>query len=889
LRFYTDISISGNNILVRGVEDGKKIKERIAYKPKLYVHSSDQSSKLKTINGTPVDPLYFNSIFAAKDFIEDSKKVENRLALYGMNTWIYPFIYETYPGEIKFDLNLISIVYIDIEVSSKDGFPNIKEADKEVTAITVSKNGKRFVLGCHDYKPKRSDVHYTKCENESDLLTKFVGLWQVLDPDIVTGWNCISFDILYLYNRLQRIFGESAARKLSPWGKVWVREVEGDFGNRREIIDLTGIQLLDYLELYKKFAQSMQADSFRESYKLDSIANHELKTGKTTYTGTLDDLYKNNFERFIDYNINDVDLVIKLDEKLKFIEQVITLALDAKINFSDAFTTVRMWDAITHNYLMDKGIVVPFLNVSGEHYQIEGAYVKDPQIGVHNWVVSFDVNSLYPHLIMQYQISPDCLVGVEEKYANKVEFGVTQITDSVTMFLNGDLETSGLRNDLVAKNHTITPTGCVFDRSRKGFLSELMEKIYNDRIKYKKLMIEAKKKYEETKTFEIEKEIARNKNMDTCKKIQLNSGYGALANKYFRWYSHWLAESVTKSGQLTLRWIERDFNKYLNKALGTVNKDYVLAGDSVLGDTPVVIRKNGLIEIVPISTLSSGQIRYAVSDTYVLTENGFSKIKYVYRHKVKKNGYRILTRKGYIRCTEDHSLIVAGQEVTPKDLKVGDVVELVDVSLNNNTVIDKELAWLFGFFLAEGSCGRYGYEDNVVKYSWALNNQDTTLLKKSRNILLRCLGLNTVILDTIKSSNVYKLVPKGNGKNGTIKIFVDYFRFHCYRGEFKIIPVVVLNGTEEVKRSFVDGMVCGDGHISRDGILLDQKNHSIISGVAMILKELGIEYSLGIRHDKPNICRIRWNVVNDTNSKKPWCLRNKKESNVIKKNRKILH
>ncbi|MGI0015857.1 MAG: LAGLIDADG family homing endonuclease, partial [Nitrososphaera sp.] len=292
----------------------------------------------------------------------------------------------------------------------------------------------------------------------------------------------------------------------------------------------------------------------------------------------------------------------------------------------------------------------------------------------------------------------------------------------------------------------------------------------------------------------------------------------------------------------------------------------VVYSDSVLPDTPIVIRrKDRSIDIVPIESLipkTHTPNRYdKFGKLEVLTESGFSRIKYAYRHKVKKKGYRILTRKGYVECTEDHSLVIDGREVTPAKLKVGDRVDQVPFKTESKIAINSDLAWLFGFFVAEGTCGAYrnhlGTPD-LVKYSWRIVNLDEEKLRRAQTIIQQCLGLETTIIDIRKSSATYGLVPKGEAK-----LLVDYFKVMCYRGSEKAVPRVVLNAHVEAKKAFIEGLVSGDGTMDRSGILsLDQIHKSIIAGMTSMLEELHIEHTIDTRSDKPNVCRLR--VIRDT-------------------------
>jgi DNA polymerase elongation subunit (family B) len=287
-------------------------------------------------------------------------------------------------------------------------------------------------------------------------------------------------------------------------------------------------------------------------------------------------LYREDHQKFIEYNIKDVALVIRLEDKLKLIELALTLAYDTKCNYEDVFAQTRMWDALIYNYLINKNIVVPPKMVKDKDSAFEGAYVKEPQTGMHNYVASFDLNSLYPHLIMQYNISPETLVEPSQYTPAMRKI----ITDGVTVdkLLEREIDLSDLSET------TITPNGQFFRTDIMGFLPKMMEEMYEDRKKFKKLMLKAKQEYEDetdnSKKYDIEKRIARFDNLQLAKKVSLNSAYGALGSQYFRFYDLRMALGVTLAGQLSIRWIEKKLNEYLNRLLKTDNEDYVIASDT---------------------------------------------------------------------------------------------------------------------------------------------------------------------------------------------------------------------------------------------------------------------------------------------------------------------
>ena len=327
-------------------------------------------------------------------------------------------------------------------------------------------------------------------------------------------------------------------------------------GRPQQVYDIQGVSNLDYLQIYRKFTYTAQ-----ESYRLDHIASVELgaKKNENPYD-TFKDWYTKDYQSFIDYNIVDVELVDRLEDKMKLLELLFTMAYEAKVNYEDVFGQVKYWDVLIHNYLKKRKIVIPQKSHTSKNDKYEGAYVKDPQVGQHKWVMSFDLNSLYPHLIMQYNMSPETLVT-----GDYMELGV----DSMLKETSID----------VPERCTITPNGALYRTDKKGFLPEMMQEIYDDRTIFKKKMLQAKQDYEDTKDPKYLKFISRYNNIQMARKISLNSAYGAIGNQYFRYYDLAIAEGITTAGQLSIRWIEKKMNQYLNKLLNT-DMDYVIASDT---------------------------------------------------------------------------------------------------------------------------------------------------------------------------------------------------------------------------------------------------------------------------------------------------------------------
>lgn len=574
--FYTNVAVLGNNILYRGIRDGKKIRGKIPYRPTLYV-SSKKPTEYKTLFGEYVDTVHPGGIKECREFVEQYKDVGG-FTIYGNTNYQYAFISDAHPNDIEWDIEMLNIAIVDIEVASDNGFPEPTAANEEITAITIKLDGKYYVFGCGAFNASvmEYDVQYVKCSSEVDLLKRFLDHWTLNYPDIVTGWNIKFFDFPYLVNRINKILGEKDVARLSPWGRVSDRTVT-IMGRANIAYEILGVATLDYIELYRKFAPGGVS---QESYKLNNIANVEIGEKKISYEeyDNLHHLYRENYQKFIEYNVHDVRLVEKLDDKLKLIELALTLAYDSKTNYEDVFTQVRMWDALIYNHLRKKKIVIPPKNNNEKNAAYEGAFVKDPLVGMHHWMASFDLNSLYPHLIMQYNLSPETLVEPSD-YTDEMH-RILRSRISVDELLARNVDTSTLKQ----MNVTLTPNKQFFRTNIHGFLPEMMERMYDDRSVYKKKAIEAKKELEtcenEELRYEIEKRIARYNNLQLAKKVSLNSAYGAMGNQYFRFFDIRIAEAITLAGQLSIRWIELRINEYMNKLLKTENVDYVVASDT---------------------------------------------------------------------------------------------------------------------------------------------------------------------------------------------------------------------------------------------------------------------------------------------------------------------
>ena len=571
-QFYTSVHRMGGNILYRGYNNnGTAVQERIKFKPTLYISSKKPTTEWLALDGTPVEPITLDSMAESKEFMATYKDVDN-LGVYGNTNYVAQYIAEKFPGDIKYNLEHIAIGNIDIEVASDDGFPHPREARHEIISIAYknSKSSIYHVWGLGSYNTDKAEgipegclVRYVKCETEVDMMMKFLTYWENNYPDIITGWNIRFFDVPYMMNRVNRILGETWVKKFSPWGIVNYREVTVN-GNGSDTFEIYGVSQLDYMELFKKFGYIYGP---QESYSLNHISHVILGERKLSYEehGTLNGLYNADHQKFIDYNIRDVILVDKLEQQTGLLSLALIIAYKGGVNYNDTLGTTAIWDSIIYRYLNAKKIAIPqSQGLARPDYP--GGYVKDPQVGKHNWVVSFDLNSLYPMTIVQYNMSPETIV-------ENSSYGMP---NDVDFYLKG-IE---LPDEIKAMNVAVAANGTMFRKDKPGFLPTIIETYYAERKTTKKKMLKVQQEYEKNKSPELKREVNLLDNTQMAIKILLNSLYGALGNQYFRYFDIRIAEGITLSGQLSIRWAEKAMNKTMNKILNTTSVDYVLYMDT---------------------------------------------------------------------------------------------------------------------------------------------------------------------------------------------------------------------------------------------------------------------------------------------------------------------
>ena len=573
MEFYTNVTRFGNTLLYRGYKNGHRVQERVKFKPTLFV--PDPRSDILALDGARVSGVQLDDMREAKDFVDRYKDMPN-FKVYGNTNYVTQFIQEKFPGNIAFDPDQVNVGFYDIEVmKTENGYSDPADANNPINAIAYRNNqeNKYYLWYLKEWDRSKSsldlegfEVEAFYCHTEANLLSAFVGWWSspVNTPDIISGWNCRFFDTPYTINRIVKVLGEEYAQKLSPWGKVNQRSVKIN-GREQQYYEIMGMTELDYIELYKKFTYTAQ-----ESYKLDHIAHVELGERKLSYDEykDLQDLYEKDPQRFADYNIKDVGIVYRLDDKLGLINLAMTLAYRGGVNYGDTLGTTAIWDSIIYRDLCEKNIVVQ-PNDEKMKTDFAGGYVKPPQVGMHDWVVSFDLNSLYPHIIMQCNMSPETIV-------NDIVPGVD---------VDSCLERRNNSNPDPDK-FAMAANGTLYRKDKQGIIPAIIEQIYAERKATKKLMLQAQQelvnvdKSDKQLVYQLEKKVATLDNQQMAAKILMNSLYGAMGNRWFRHFDLRMAEGITLTGQLAIRWAEKSFNDFMNKICGTTNFDYVIAIDT---------------------------------------------------------------------------------------------------------------------------------------------------------------------------------------------------------------------------------------------------------------------------------------------------------------------
>lgn len=572
--FYTFVEKQGNKVFHRFVDNNQKRRQEVVTEFPIELFMPGNRSDAKSLNGQDLSRVEFTGIDEASEFIKNYSDVTD---IFGQTSIAHQFIKNKYPEDIEFNFKKFCILNFDLEMEHDNGFPEPADANDVIMSASLKVFGRdqKITLGFGNFTPERSQDIYVKCKDEHDLLVKFLGFWKRINPDIITGWNIEEFDIPYLINRMNKILGEKITKELSPFcgdARNVIKEynVKGAGKSYR----ILGITTIDYLPLYKKYSTEK-----RESYRLDFIGETEVKEKKVDYSeydNNLMRLMRENYDKFIIYNEQDVNLVEKIDNKLQFMMLAIKVALMTKSRFQEIFGTVKIWDNLVYNMLGKDNIQIPptkYYDDDGESFV--GAYVKEPQPGAYDWVVSLDLTSLYPSIVRMYNMSPETICQ--------------QAQGNIGWMMSMKGMDKSLTADLIPNNLVMAANGSTYKKGVKGILPEAMAMLFNERKRYKKMMLATKvekEKYvedggkDEAIIEAYENKIAMLDATQQALKIVANGGYGAIGNKAFRYFDPNIAEGITLTGQMTIRFINDRMNEYLNKHFKTQGRDYVITTDT---------------------------------------------------------------------------------------------------------------------------------------------------------------------------------------------------------------------------------------------------------------------------------------------------------------------
>lgn len=619
--FFLTVEQLGDSIFERYIDrEGVERSREINYQPSMFHHALPGTvTPYEDIYGKACTKKSFSSMKDARDWAKRMQDIGQDSM--GMDDFKLAYLSDTYGSEIVYDRRLIRIANMDIEVTAPE-FPKPELALYPIDAITHydSVDDKYYVFDLLDsqygkvskWNPEIAAlpeseggdevpqhildrVVYMTFETESELLIEYIRLWEEKPPVVFTGWNIEGFDIPYVLNRIKNVLGERAMKRMSPMRRVTSKVIQNIYGDK-EVFNIMGVSILDYMDLYKKFSFTNQP-----TYNLDYIAEYETGKGKLKYDCPINKLRERNHQRYISYNIIDVDCVQEIDIKRQFIELSLSMAYYSKMQIQSVFSPIKTWDAIIFNSLKEQKKVIP---MSQRHTKqsYPGAYVKEPIPNAYKYVMSFDLTSLYPSIIRQVNISPETIVGM---------FNLHPMHEYIA-------GTAPRPSD----EYSCSPNGWMFDKNKAGVIPVEITKVFFQRKEHKGYMLGAKRNKELIKDIlnhkvygeqndvpewnhredfddemkaklKILSKNALDELLDRAdrmaiasntaqinRKLLINSLYGALGNIYFRYYDLRNASAITMFGQMAIQWIERKINEYLNRVIGTDDHKYIIAGDT---------------------------------------------------------------------------------------------------------------------------------------------------------------------------------------------------------------------------------------------------------------------------------------------------------------------
>jgi len=535
----------------------------VSIKNKPYAYRKQKGGKYKSIYGDELEKVTkFNP--AAPGLFESDVPMDTRILVDA-----YSDSDEPSAGH--------RVASLDIEVNSVGGYPSMETFNQHITAIAVYCSEQK-VYYCYVLDEEGSiteletgDKVIKTFKTEEELIMAFLGLWEKISPTIATGWNIDGFDFPYLYGRIEKVFDESVAGRLSPIGIAY-------WNRYKNKMTIAGINCLDYLLLYKRYSQKSLPN-----FRLDTVAIEELSQGKIEYSGSLDDLKKNDPEKFIEYNIHDIKLIVLLDEKLQFINLAMNICHVCHVGYEEFHVSSKFLEGAMLTYLRRLDLVAPnkvFEKQDDFSYgdeddedddgKFEGAYVKEVVPGRYEWVCSADINSLYPSAIMTLNVSPETKVCKIEGW--DIEKYLKKEIQSVE-FAGDNYPINEFEALIKGNNLSVSANGVVYDQNKKGCIPEILKIWFDQRVEFKNKMKGCSDSGDKEGTVFW-------KRRQQVQKILLNSLYGVVGMKGWRFYDKDNAEAITLSGQAIIKASEKYVNTHLNERCGTVDTDYIIAMDT---------------------------------------------------------------------------------------------------------------------------------------------------------------------------------------------------------------------------------------------------------------------------------------------------------------------
>ena len=586
-------------------EEGNRIHIDSTYNPYVYIEDNKKKDALSLFN-TPLRRVSFRNQFERNKFVRNSgitRLFEN----------IQPepqFLLDTFWGDVNnddFTSNPLRIAYIDIETYSPGDFPEPEVAKDKINVITLfdSIDQKLYSWGTKPCNYKQDDLIYVHCRSERELLVKFLQHLEKDHPDVITGWNVEFFDVLYIMNRITKVLGEDDTKRLSPVNIVKVREFRGKFGRQMVRRHIAGVSIIDYLDLYKSFSQGL-----RESYKLDHIANIELGEAKVDIgTTNLSGLADEDWDKFVEYNVQDVRLIYKLEEKLQFLKLLRMLAVVGLTNLENALGTLAVvTGAAVIQARQTTGVRIPTFIRPNEDSRYEGAYVGEPTRGFQDYIVSFDANSLYPNTMITLNLSPETKIG---KIIEKTD------TDVRLLLINGKEHTLSLKKFfafLDKEDVSISRAKVLFSQKKKGIFPSIVDKIYKDRVKIKKQLNKVKRqRVKDKENAELKLKAEQLHILQLTLKILINRVYGYFGNKNSPMGDPDIARSITLTGQAVIKHANVIIDDYVNSKIGATGDK--ITSPVLYNDTDsVYITLKPLIEHLNIPFLEGKKVSPQVKD-----------------------------------------------------------------------------------------------------------------------------------------------------------------------------------------------------------------------------------------------------------------------------------